>query len=400
MIRPELPKNEQERLKNLETYRILDTLPEQDFDDLTRIASQICETPISLIGLIDDKRQWYKSKYGIEGNEAPRDLTFCAHAIMSGHEVMMVPDSRLDERFFDNPMVLGDPHVIFYTGVPLVSTEGFALGTLCVIDKKPKTLNQEQLFALKALSNQIIRLFDLRKSQLQLEGSKELLIAQNIKLDRFASIAAHDLKSPLNGITGLSRLLLDYFSEGLSPQMMEMLSQINTSSQNLSQLVSGILTYSNGAIDHLAEKEEIQLGGFFSNLIQLIDAEKKYNIRYTGPGATILASKTLLQQLFINLISNAIKYNDKDCVVIEIGFSEKPGFYSFYVKDNGQGIKEESLVKIFDIFHVGAVSDRFGQKGNGIGLATVKKIVEEMGGQIMVASELGVGTTFTFSLAG
>jgi len=175
MITPKIPANEQERLRALYEYDILDTMPEKDFDYLTMIASQICDTPISLVTIIDESRQWFKSNYGVDIRETDREYSFCAHAINTPQTIMVVPDSRLDERFADNPFVTNEPNAIFYAGVPLVTENGFALGTLCIIDNKPRTLNEEQFEALRALSNQVVKLLELRKKNKELVETKEAL---------------------------------------------------------------------------------------------------------------------------------------------------------------------------------------------------------------------------------
>jgi hypothetical protein len=175
MVTPQIPVNEQERLEALYEYEILDTLPENDFDYLTMIASQICDTPISLITLIDASRQWFKSNHGIDVRETDRKFSFCAHAINSPQKIMVVPDTRLDKRFADNPFVTGEPHAIFYAGVPLVTEKGYALGTLCIIDKKPRTLNEEHYESLKALSSHVVKLLELKKKNKELFETKEAL---------------------------------------------------------------------------------------------------------------------------------------------------------------------------------------------------------------------------------
>lgn len=155
------PQNEKQRLAALQSLEILDTLTEKDFDQITFLASQICGTPIALISLIDEDRQWFKSKVGLTAEETPRDIAFCAHAILS-EEVFIVPDSSQDVRFVDNPLVLDGPHVQFYAGAPLMSPDGFPIGTVCVIDSIARNLDSSQIESLKALSNQVTRLLELR----------------------------------------------------------------------------------------------------------------------------------------------------------------------------------------------------------------------------------------------
>lgn len=169
MIVPAHPENEHARIDSLKSYNILDSLPEKEFDDITSLASEICQTKISAVSLIDEKRQWFKSIHGLNATETPRDVAYCAHAINDAPNVLEVEDAAKDERFIDNPLLTGAPHVRFYAGVPLVNDEGYALGTLCVIDSEPKKLSENQLKSLKSLSRHVVALMELRKQQRYLQ---------------------------------------------------------------------------------------------------------------------------------------------------------------------------------------------------------------------------------------
>lgn len=155
--------NDRDRVAALQKYAILDTEPEQAFDDLTLLASFICKTPIASITLIDENRQWFKSTIGLNVSETPRDIAFCSVAIQHP-DVMVVPDTLKDERFRDNPFVTSEPKIRFYAGAPLVNEDGYALGTLCVVDKTPREFNNEQKEALKALSRLVLAQMEFRRN--------------------------------------------------------------------------------------------------------------------------------------------------------------------------------------------------------------------------------------------
>src|SRR5881394_709231 len=165
------PSNEAERLNALRAYDVLDTPAEEAFDDLTRLAAQVCNTPIALVCLVDEGRQWFKSKVGLEITETHRDLSFCAHAVCQ-RDLFVVEDAAADERFAHNPFVVGSPHIRFYAGMPLSAPEGgHAIGTLCVLDRQPRQLTPPQIEALRILSHQVMMQLELRRNLMELERS-------------------------------------------------------------------------------------------------------------------------------------------------------------------------------------------------------------------------------------
>jgi GAF domain-containing protein len=166
MIAP-MPPNETKRLKVLWQYEVLDTVPEEVFDDLTELAARICEAPIALISLVDEKRQWFKSKIGVTVSETSRDVSFCAHAI-TRPGLFIVPDATQDARFAQHPFVIGEPKIRFYAGAPLVTPDGHALGTLCVLDKLPRELRPEQQQALRVLAHHVVSQLELRRHSREL----------------------------------------------------------------------------------------------------------------------------------------------------------------------------------------------------------------------------------------
>ena len=168
---PPVPKNEARRLKVLWQYEVLDTVPEEVFDDLTELAARICEAPIALISLVDEKRQWFKSKIGTTVSETSRDISFCAYAI-TRQDLFIVPDATLDPRFADNPLVTSDPKIRFYAGAPLVTPDGYALGTLCVIDKVPRELGPDQKQALRILARHVVSQLELRRRSSELAEAR------------------------------------------------------------------------------------------------------------------------------------------------------------------------------------------------------------------------------------
>jgi signal transduction histidine kinase len=398
MEKPRIPQSEEERLNALKSYSILDTMSEEDYDAITHIASHICGTPISLISLIDEKRQWFKSHHGLAATETPRDYAFCAHAINSPNQVFEVKDARLDVRFHDNPLVTDEPHVIFYSGVPLVTDDGHALGTLCVIDNKANSLTDEQRASLKKLANQVMNLLELRKKSAALEESLHLIEATNSELRRFASVAAHDIRGPLNNISTIADLLKNDYRHDFSAKAAEWLDRISASASHLTMMVDDLLKETVATHRKTEVVDCIHPKTVIDELRTVYAVSHECEIKLNTDLKELRVNRVTFKQILHNLVSNAIKYNDKPLPIVDITIGEALQTYTVEVRDNGAGIPQARLKDLFKPFMPLSGTDRFGKQGTGMGLATVKRLLDELNGDITVSSVPGQGSSFKFSL--
>ncbi|GGI25416.1 sensor histidine kinase [Pedobacter mendelii] len=393
-----LPKNEPERLASLKAYKIMDTSEEDDFDDLTKMASEICGTPIALITLVDETRQWFKSRIGLDVNQTPREHAFCAHTIIDPTGTMQVTDARSDLRFAENPLVTSDPNIVFYAGVSLQSPDGYSLGSLCVIDRVPKSLTPQQLNGLKILAKQVIAQMELRKKIADLHEANKKLSETNEFMQRFATTAAHDLKNPLSSILMSAELLTRHLEQNGDVKALKLASTNLSSTKKLAKLVNDMLDYSLKPEKLTQNHTSILLSNFLEKTVSMITMPDNVVITYPTENPIITTSEIALQQIFINLLTNAVRYNDKPICKIQISYHKKDGKDVFVIQDNGIGIANKELERIFDrhvtLNHV----DRFQQNGTGIGLFTVRFLVEKLNGKISVESEITKGSRFTFSI--
>jgi signal transduction histidine kinase len=396
-----VPDNEVERLSNLFSYNILDTLPEADLDEITQLAAEICGTSSAMISLIDEHRQWVKSRIGyLPYSETQREISFCSHTILEkAGNIFEIPDARLDERFHDNPMVVEDGLVIFYAGVPLIDHSGLALGALCVIDSQPHELSDKQRHALQALGRQVMRRIELHRKNDYIEQQNRQLSELNKDLENYTYIISHDLQSPCNQLLSLVNLLNDGYAKHLDGDGKQLILYLKHASENLKTFIKDILDYARMMHDLDIKRERFT----FSELMEIVQSlsgiPNHITLEYNSNDEVIYAPRPLLVQILNELILNAIKYNDKTHGIIKVDFSKKTRTYEFAVTDNGKGFPMVMSEKIFEIFQsMGDADGSFGSKGYGIGLNTVKKLVEKMGGKVTVSSRLGTGSTFTFEI--
>lgn len=392
----DLPKNEKERLKTLFSYGILDTEHEKAFDDLTILASEICECPIAMISLVDAKRQWYKSRIGVDIDCTTRDVAFCAHAILQD-EIFEVRDTMLDERFADNPLVTNSPHIRFYAGAPLKSPSGLNIGTICVASDRPKTLSSKQSKSLLTLATSVMSLLELKLQ------STKLILANSYK-ESFLSNISHDVRTPLNAIIGLSDLLTKNVELAAQfPAVTENLSQIDLSGKQMLKTLNALLEV--GKIDagvlnlEITHSDPSDYIKFVVNNLMIKANEKsiKVDVQIANDiPKTVAIDEAKFGCVLSNIINNAIKFSHSNSKVI-VSASVLNETLILKVVDSGIGIQTEKIPYLFNQF-AQITGQSQNNEGSGLGLSITKGLVELMHGHIDVQSKNKVGTTVTVSL--
>lgn len=405
-MRAPIPDNEAARLDALHRYAILDTPPEEAFDDIVTLAAHICNTPIALITFVDTNRQWFKARLGLDAAESSRDVSFCAHAILKPDDVLVVPDALEDPRFAGNPLVTATPKIRFYAGAPLVTHDGHSLGTLCVIDRVPRRLTEEQLAALRALRRDVITELELRRSITERDQARTALQRLNVELEAanqelqsFNFSVSHDLRAPLTIIDGFSKALLEDYATCLDQQGRDYLGRIRTATQRMTHLIDALLNLSRLSRDPL-NREPTDL----TEIARTIERELRYlnsgQRRVTmriSDGITAKGDRLLLRSLIENLLGNAWKYTrQREEAVIEFGVTEEEGKTVYYVRDNGAGFDMKYAGRLFAPFQRMHRPEEF--EGIGVGLAIAQRVVRRHGGRIWVEAEPDKGATFFFTL--
>lgn len=383
------PTNEQQRIDALSRYQLLDTPEEEAYDDIVRLASYICETPIALVSIVDSERQWFKAKVGLDATETHRDIAFCSHAILQD-DVFIVEDASQDERFFDNPLVASDPNIRFYAGAPLNTSDGFPLGTICVIDQESRKLTAAQTEALSALSRQASCLLELRRTT-------RILNNQNDSKAQFLSVLSHDLGNAFNGILFFAKEIHSEATEADIADMAEKLEQI---SSNTYEQLKGLLEWAKNEIANVDFKpEELSFEQAISPTIEAITAradEKNISIHTSNLNTTVFADKNMLHSLISNVLSNAVKFSPT-AASIELTSTETPTHIKISVTDQGPGFPEDKLEVLAGKTNFATTTGTVGEKGNGLGLNLVHRMMERHKGHIDICNGTDKGTKITLA---
>jgi signal transduction histidine kinase len=399
MKTPTIPKNEKDRLAALQSYYIPYTKKEEEYDQITDLATHITGMPISLISLVAEKKVWFKSTKGIDICSSDRDLSFCSYALANEENTFVVNNTLNHSDFKNHPYATQekDP-IVFYAGICLVDVSGQKLGTLCVIDSKANELSKKQLDSLEKLAKQVVKLIELHKATHVLENSKRDLEAKNKELKNFAGVVSHDMKMPLANIILTADILKAKYATQLDKTALGHLAYLKQSSFTLSDYITGLLNHYE--IDSLSEqtKEIFDIHHLLEEIVEQLKINIECQINFPEKNIEIKCNRAALEQILLNLMSNSLKYNDKNEIIIDIEAEHLNDTYFFKVTDNGMGIPEAEQKQIFDLFSIAGNLDRNGLKGSGIGLSTVKKLVTNFGGQITVSSTPGMGSSFEFTI--
>ncbi|RYZ60255.1 MAG: hybrid sensor histidine kinase/response regulator [Proteobacteria bacterium] len=390
--------NETSRIKALQSYGVLDTIPESVFDDIALLASQICDTPIALVSFVDSQRQWFKAKVGIDATETHRNLAFCHHTIQQD-DVFVINEANQHPDFKDNGLVTGGPQIRFYAGAVLKNADGEALGSLCVIDQKPRMLSEKQTNALRALSRQVMQLLEFRRLQ-QADAKATILKSE------FIARMSHEIRVPLNAIQGYVNLALD--EDNLSVKHSH-LSVVQRNLKSLNHLVDEVLDLSKIEAGLMEIKND-----WFSIKALIRDTHELFVplARAKGLGFEITVCDAIADEVFSdeskhrqilrNLISNALKFTQTGHVAIhlnQIDSNAESCLIQVLVSDTGRGVSQEKIDRLFKAYSQIEGDQRSKDEGTGLGLNVSAQLAELLGGRLeLESSEIDKGSKFAFTI--
>jgi signal transduction histidine kinase len=379
------PMAEARRLAVLDSYAILDTPRESAFDDITRIASAICGSPIALISLVGTDRQWFKSEVGLGISQTPIDQSFCAHALLE-HDMLVVTDPANDPRFAGNPLVTGDLGLKFYAGALLKTADGAALGTLCVLDTVDRTISEDQLASLQALARQTMAQLELRRLLRETERTSQYRA-------RLLAAAGHDLRTPLM----VAMLSID---NALRDSPAQHLKRLSIAQEALGTIRHGFNTLLSGASGHstfsLGQFAPVNLGELLASVFEAArPAAERKSIRLDKVPTclSVHSDRAQLETLVSNLVTNALKYTARGGRVL-FGCRRSGEHVQIQILDTGIGMNADVINDMFGAFRQADTAS----EGLGLGLWIVKTTAEALGIDIAVHSVPDKGTRFVLNI--
>ena len=382
---PKLPNAaEQRRLAALHAYGILDTAKESAFEDITRIASLVCGTPIAVVNLIDGERQWFKSEVGLGVRETPLATSICAHAILE-HDMLVVPDTTLDRRFAENPLVTGDPGLRFYAGALLKTPDGLAIGTVCVLDTEPRGLTQQQIDILRGLARQVM-------TQLELRRMLALSERKTRHLGSLITAAGHDLKAPLRS----ALYAIDRSSVASTPEVQKRLAGATAQLLDIDRQLTSLSVAASSGVGLVPELAPVAIAPLLAAMEQAwrAAAERKHITLSTAASAvSVMGHAALLETLIGNLLSNAVKYTPNGGEV-RLEARQDGDDIEISITDTGIGMTPEATEELFSAFRQADPT----ADGLGLGLWIVQQTADALDAKLSVRSVPGEGSRFAVRL--
>ncbi|MCW2237725.1 ATP-binding protein [Azospirillum canadense] len=397
-IEPPWPLDELARLDSLKSYGVLDTPAEEVFDRITRLTARHFDAPIALVSLVDETRQWFKARFGLDIACTGRKLAFCAYSILE-ERVMVVPDALADDRFADNALVTGPPHIRFYAGAPLVTPDRHLLGTLCVIDHKPRDdFGPDQRRDLAEFSRLVMHELEARRAMEEAERARRDAERADRAKTRFLAAASHDLRQPFQAM----ELLLGVLSQRLGgqPDPLELLERVQEALHSGQDLLNGLLdiaTLEAGTVEPTVTAFPVRQVA--ERLTREMSAQadlKGLRLRVMDCNAVVRSDPLLLERILRNLLSNAIAHTGSGKILL--GCRRRGPTLWLDVWDTGPGIPPEQQDLVFEEFYQLGNPERNRNKGLGLGLAIVRRTANLLGHRITVRSEVGKGTMFRVEL--
>ncbi len=400
--------NEQERLATLQDYEILDTPAESEFDELTQLAADILDVPISIISFVARDRQWFKSRLGLEASETPLEVSFCRHQLFE-KDLLVVPDAQADPRFRNNPLVTGELSIRFYAGALIRGHDGYPLGRFCVLDTRPRQIPERKLRSLHVFARQVTAQLEQRRLYRLSERARQQLTRANDDLkhrdqtkDQFLAMVSHELRNPLSPILmTLDKLALTGPHGGAVDGDLQL---IQRQAKHLARLVEDMLDASRVATGKISlDKHPVTVISVIERSLEMVReaAEKKLQtLTHTTPDSDIWlqADATRISQVITNLLTNAVRYSPEGSSIKLTAFVQD-GWATIAVSDNGQGIAPEFLDKIFETFVQAPTANSQHQGGLGIGLSLCRHLAQLHDGEITAHSKgLGHGSEFCLRL--
>lgn len=397
---PEHPE-EDKRIAALSGLKIIDTPPETDFDDIVKLCAEICEVPIGLITTVGKERQWFKAKVGIEANETPRETAICGYCILQ-NDIFEIEDTLMDPRVSDMATVAGEPHIRFYAGYPIQSRDGYPIGSLCVVDTKPKRLSDYQREAMRVLARQVSKQLELRQMNAMLREANRESEHHRESLKQVMRLISHDLRSPMSGLVSLVDLIVEDYRSMEPPEVEDFLSRIQVSGHQVFTLLENLLEWASSEAAMISYKPEaVYLSLLVDHIMETVAPlakSKSLELATDLPKDLLVRlDRRMIASVLRNLLTNSFKFS-KSGGRVEISAHTEGSRIRVEVRDRGVGMEPDQIEQLMQKGIARSTYGTAGEKGTGIGINLVHNFLDQHGSRLEIESAPDEGTRTYFYL--